>query len=64
MPASPIPEPRLFDFPPALFPVSLSGQSRFDSFLFAWLQIERMPLNLFDDVFLLHFPFEAPEGVF
>jgi hypothetical protein len=23
-----------------------------------------MPFDLFDDVFLLHFPFEAPEGVF
>jgi len=23
-----------------------------------------MPLDLFDDVFLLHFPFEAPEGIF
>jgi len=23
-----------------------------------------MPLDLFNDVFLLHFPFEAPEGIF
>ncbi len=54
----------LFDFAPTLFPVPFPGQSRFDSFLLTWLQIERMPLDLFNDVFLLHFSFEAPEGIF
>jgi hypothetical protein len=54
----------LFNFTPTLFPVPLSGKSRLNPFFFAWLQIERMALDFFNDVFLLHFPFEAPEGVF
>jgi hypothetical protein len=54
----------LFDFTPALLPVSFPGKSSLDPFLFTRLQIERMALDLFNDVFLLHFPFEPPEGVF
>jgi hypothetical protein len=54
----------LFHFPPTLLSVPLSGESRFHSHLFARLQIERMPLDLFNDVFLLHLALEATEGVF
>ena len=54
----------LFDFPATLLPISLAGKSCLDPFFFSRLQVERMPLDLFNDVFLLHFPFEAPEGVF
>ena len=54
----------LFDFPATLFPVSLPGKSSLDPFFFSWLQVERMPLDLFNDVFLLHLPLEAAEGVF
>jgi hypothetical protein len=54
----------LFDLPAALLPVTLPGESCCDALFFSWLQIERMPLDLFYDVFLLHFSFEAPEGIF
>jgi len=57
-------EGNLFDFPPTLFPVTLPGKSGFDPLFFARLQIERMPLDLFNDVFLLHFPLEASKGIF
>jgi len=55
---------RLFDLPATLLPVSLAGKSGLDPFFFSRLQVERMAFDLFDDVFLLHFPFEAAEGVF
>jgi len=55
---------RLFDLPTALLPVTLPGESCLDTLFFSWLQIERMPLDLFDDVFLLHFSFEASKGIF
>jgi hypothetical protein len=55
---------RLFDLPATLLPVSLAGKSSLDPLFFSRLQIERVALDLFDDVFLLHFPFEASEGVF
>jgi len=54
----------LFDLPATLLPVTLPGESCLDTFFFSRLQVERMPLDLFNDVFLLHFSFEAPEGVF
>ena len=53
----------LLDFPATLLPVSFAGKSGLDPFFLPRLQIERMPLDLFDDVFLLHFPLEAPKGV-
>jgi hypothetical protein len=55
---------RLFDFPATLLPVPFTSQCLLDPQFLAWLQIERMPLDLFDDVFLLHFPLEASKGVF
>jgi hypothetical protein len=53
----------LFDFPATLLPVTFPGKSGLDPFFLSWLQIERMPFDLFDDVFLLHFPLEATEGI-
>jgi len=53
----------LFDFPATLLPVSFPGKSSLDPLFFSWLQVERMPLDFFNDVFLLHFPFEATEGI-
>jgi hypothetical protein len=53
----------LFDLPATLFPVTLPGESCLDTFFFSRLQIKRMPLDFFNDVFLLHFSFEATEGV-
>jgi hypothetical protein len=55
---------RSFNFPPTLLPVPFTRQGLLDPQLLARLQIERMPLDLFDDVFLLHLAFEAPEGIF
>jgi hypothetical protein len=54
----------LFDLPATLFPVTLPGQSCLDALLFSGLEIERMPLDLFNDVFLLHFSLKAPERIF
>jgi hypothetical protein len=50
---------KLFDFTWPLFAVALAGQCFLGAALFAWFQIKRMPLDLFDDVFLLHFALEA-----
>jgi hypothetical protein len=55
---------RLFDFPATLLPVPFASQRLLDAQFLPRLQIERMPLDLFDDVFLLHLPLKAPEGVF
>jgi hypothetical protein len=55
---------QLFNFAPALFPVSLTGKRLLDPQLLARLQVKRMPLDLFNDVFLLHLALESPEGVF
>jgi len=55
---------RLLDLPATFLPVSLAGKSGLNPFFFSRLQVERVALDLFDDVFLLHFPFEAAEGVF
>jgi hypothetical protein len=54
----------LFDLPATLLPVPLAGKRCLNPLFLARLQIERMPLDLFNDVFLLHFSFEAAEGVF
>jgi hypothetical protein len=53
----------LFDFPATLLPVSFTRQRLFNAQFLARLQVERMPLDLFNDVFLLHLTLEAPEGV-
>jgi hypothetical protein len=58
------PPPVLFDLPARFFPVSLTGQRLLDPLLLTRLQVERVPLDLFNDVFLLHLTLEAPKGVF
>jgi hypothetical protein len=55
---------QLLDFPATLLPVPFPGKSGFNPHLFTRLQIERMPLDLFNDVFLLHLALKATEGVF
>jgi hypothetical protein len=54
----------LLDFPATFLPVSFACQCLLDPQFLARLQIERVALDLFNNVFLLHFAFEAPEGVF
>src|SRR5574340_398615 len=54
----------LLDFPACLLPVSLSGKRLLDPLLFSRLQVEGMAFDFFDDVFLLHLPFEAAKGIF
>ena len=53
----------LFDFPATLLPVPFAGERLLHPFLFTRLQIEGMPFDFFNDVFLLHLPLEAPERV-
>ena len=55
---------RLLNFPATFLPVSFASQCLLDPQFLARLQIEGMPLDLFNDVFLLHLAFEAPECVF
>jgi hypothetical protein len=54
---------RLFDFPATLLPVPFARQRLFDAQFFARLQVEGVPLDFFNDVFLLHLTLEASEGV-
>jgi hypothetical protein len=50
---------------PAWFlPVSFAGQRLLGPALLAWLQIEGVTFDLFDNVFLLNLSFEAAQGVF
>jgi hypothetical protein len=44
--------------------VPLARQSFLHAAFFTWFQIEGMPLNLFDDILLLNFSFEAAQGAF
>ena len=46
-----------------LLPVTLASERFFDALLLAWLQIEGVALDLFNDVFGLHFALEAAQGV-
>src|ERR1700761_5597158 len=57
-------KPSLLDFAPALFPVSLTRKRLLDPQLLARLQVKGMPLDFFDDVFLLYLALEPPESVF
>src|SRR5512133_3302326 len=54
----------LLDLPARFLAVPLARERRFDTSFLARFQVERVPLHLFDNVFLLHFPLETPEGVF
>ena len=51
-------------FPALLFADALACQSLLRTLLLAGLHIEAVLLDLLDDVGLLHFPLESPEGVF
>ena len=53
----------LFLFFTGLFAAALAGQRLLQALLFARLQVKRVPLYLFDDVFRLHFALEAAKRV-
>ena len=55
---------QLFNFAGALFAVALAGESFFRAAFFSWFQVEGMPLDLFYNVFLLNFAFEASKSTF
>ena len=46
-------------FPRTLLAIPLPRQCRLDALLLAWLQIEGVPLNIFDDVLLQDLPLKA-----
>ena len=48
---------------PSFLPAPLSRERFFNALLFAGFQIEGVPLNLLDDVLLLHFPFESAQRI-
>jgi hypothetical protein len=52
----------LLGFAPQLLTVPLSGQCLLGPTLVTRLQVERVLLDVLDDVFLLHFPLEPSEG--
>ena len=54
----------LFNFAGALLAVALAGEGFFSTAFFPWFQVERMPLDLFNDIFLLYFAFEASKSTF
>jgi hypothetical protein len=54
----------LFNLPATLLPVSFTRQCLLDTQFLARLQIKGVPLDLFNDVFLLHLTLEASERVF
>jgi hypothetical protein len=54
----------LFHFPATFLPVPFARKGLLHAQLLTRLQIKRVPLDFFNDVFLLHFPLEAPESVF
>jgi hypothetical protein len=54
----------LLRFPATLLPVPFTGESGFHALFLAWLQVEGMTLDFFNDVFLLHLPLEAAESIF
>jgi hypothetical protein len=46
-----------------LFTAAFARQSFLHALLFARLQVEGVPLDLLDDVFLLHFALEPAQGI-
>ena len=54
----------LVRFASLLLPRPLARQGLLGSPAIAWLQVERMLLDIFDDIFLLHFPLEATKRAF
>ena len=55
---------KLFNFAGALLAVALACESFFGPAFFSWFQVEGMPFDLFNDVFLLYFAFEASKSTF
>ena len=51
-------------FFPSFFPAALACQCFFHTLLLAGFQIEGVPLNLLDDVFLLYFALETAQSIF
>jgi hypothetical protein len=49
----------LLEIAGALLAVALAGESLFRPALLTGLQVERVPLDFFYDIFLLHFALEA-----
>jgi hypothetical protein len=54
----------LLDLATIFLAIPLARESLFDPLFFSRFQIEGMPLDLFNDVFLLHLPLEPAKGVF
>jgi hypothetical protein len=54
----------LFYFARALFAIPLAGESFFSPAFFPGFQVKRMPLDLFNDIFLLYFAFEPSQSAF
>ena len=46
------------------FASALASERGFHAFFFTGLQVKRVALDLFDNVFLLHFALEAAQSVF
>lgn len=55
---------RLFDIAGPFLAIALAGERFLRAPPFSGLQIERVPLDFLDDIFLLHFAFEAPQRAF
>ena len=53
----------LFLFAAVLFAIAFTRKRLFDAPFLTRLQVVRVPLDLFDDVFLLHFPLEPAQSV-
>jgi hypothetical protein len=53
----------LFDLPAILLPVSFASKRLLSSQLLSRLQVKRVTFHFFNDVLLLYFPLEAPEGI-
>jgi len=60
----PPPVGQLLNLPAILLPVPFAGQRLLGTELLTRFQVERMSLDLFNDVFLLDLSLEAPESVF
>ena len=55
---------RLVQFPALLFTTAFTSEGLFRPALVTRLQIERVLLDILDDIFLLHLPLEAAQGAF
>ena len=47
-----------------LLAIALASERFFDALLLAWLQVKRVTLDLFDNVFGLNFALETAQGIF